>query len=179
MKNLLCEEPILQYPNFPQTFILTTDASKFAIGGVLSQGEVGKDLPIAYASRVMNPAEINYSTIEKELLAITYCVNHFRPYLYGKKFILVTDHQPLTWLCRVKDPTSRLMQWRLKLEEYEYEIIYKKGSLNNNADALSRNPARLLAIKGSNENHSDNKILTIIMLPIHKRRKLNPEDYFL
>ena len=140
LKELLCKEPILQYPDFNRAFILTTDASDFAIGGILSQGEIGHDLPIAYASRVLNAPEKNYSTIEKELLAITYCVNHFRPYLYGKKFTLVTDHQPLTWLHRVKDPTSRLVRWRLKLEEYSYDIIYKKGTSNSNADALSRNP---------------------------------------
>ncbi|XP_039308185.1 uncharacterized protein LOC120358336 [Solenopsis invicta] len=140
LKELLCKEPILQYPDFNRAFVLTTDASNFAIGGVLSQGEIGHDLPIAYASRVLNSAEKNYSTIEKELLAITYCVNHFRPYLYGRKFTLVTDHQPLTWLHRVKDPTSRLARWRLKLEEYDYDIVYKKGTSNNNADALSRNP---------------------------------------
>lgn len=140
LRESLCKEPILQYPDFEREFILTTDASDFAIGGVLSQGDVGQDLPIGYASRVLNPAEKNYSTIEKELLAIVYCANHFRPYLYGRTFVLVTDHQPLTWLHRVKDPTSRLVRWRLKLEEYNYRIIYKKGISNSNADALSRNP---------------------------------------
>lgn len=116
-----------------------TDASGHAVGGMLSQGTVGKDLPIAYASRSLNNAEKNYSTIEKELLAIVYCVNHFRPYLYGRKFVLVTDHKPLVWLHSVKDPTSRLVRWRLKLAEYEYEVTYKAGKTNVNADALSRN----------------------------------------
>lgn len=119
---------------------MTTDASEFAVGGVLSQGPIGKDKPIAYTSRVLNGSELNYPTIEKELLAIIYCVNHFRPYLYGKKFALVTDHKPLTWLHSVKDPTSRLLRWRLKLAEYEYDISYKAGKANVNADALSRNP---------------------------------------
>lgn len=148
LKTLLCEQPILQYPDFSKPFILTTDASNTAIGGVLSQGTIGQDLPIAYVSRVLNSAETNYSTIEKELLAIIYCTHHFRPYLYGHKFFLVTDHQPLVWLYKVKDPTSRLMRWRLKLDEYNYEIIYKSGSVNHNADALSRNP-QILAITDS------------------------------
>lgn len=140
LKNALCQEPILQYPDFTKPFLLTTDASGTAIGAILSQGQIGKDQPISYASRVLNNAEKNYSTIEKELLALVYGVQHFRPYLYGKKFKLVTDHKPLTWLHKLKDPTSRLARWRIKLAEYDYEIIYKPGKINANADALSRNP---------------------------------------
>lgn len=140
LRDALCQEPILQYPDFTQPFLLTTDASGTAIGAILSQGQIGKDQPISYASRVLNDAEKNYSTIEKELLAIIYAVQHFRPYLYGKKFKLITDHKPLTWLHRLKDPTSRLARWRIKLAEYDYEIIYKPGRINANADALSRNP---------------------------------------
>ena len=85
-------------------------------------------------------AEINYSTIEKELFAIVFYVHHFRPYLYGQKFILVTDHRPLVWLYSIKDPVSRLARWRIKLSEYDYEIVYKPGRVNSNADALSRKP---------------------------------------
>lgn len=140
LKSFLCSEPVLQYPDFSKSFNLTTDASGYAIGGVLSQGDIGKDLPIAYTSRTLSDAEQKYSTIEKECLAIVYCTNHFRPYLYGRKFIIITDHKPLIWLHSVKDPSSRLWKWRTKLAEYDYEIRYKAGLLNNNADALSRNP---------------------------------------
>lgn len=69
-----------------------------------------------------------------------WCVKHFHPYLYGRKFRIVTDHRPLVWLINHKNPHSRLMRWRISLEEYDYEISYKKGKLNTNADALSRNP---------------------------------------
>ncbi|KAL6417766.1 hypothetical protein ACFW04_014363 [Cataglyphis niger] len=144
LREALCTEPILQYPDFTKPFVVTTDASGHAIGGILSQGPIGKDLPISYTSRLLNAAEKNYSTIEKELLAIVYCVNYFRPYLYGRKFDLVTDHKPLIWLHSVKDPTSRLVRWRLKLAEYEYEVKYKAGKINANADALSRNPIHIL-----------------------------------
>jgi hypothetical protein len=137
-KNILCNEPILQYPDLSKPFVLTTDASNFAIGAVLSQGNIGKDLPVAYASRTLNPAECNYSTIEKELLAIVWATKYFRPYLFGAKFKIVTDHKPLQWLFNLKEPNSRLVRWRLKLEEYDYEILYKKGKHNTNADALSR-----------------------------------------
>lgn len=150
LKEKLISAPLLQYPNFSAPFIVTTDASNYAVGAVLSQGEIGKDKPIAYASRTMNKHEGNYSTTEKELLAILFGVNTFRPYLYGYKFKIVTDHRPLTWLFNAKDPGGRLLRWRLKLEEYNYEIIYKPGRINSNADALSRNPVN--AITHSNLN---------------------------
>lgn len=137
-KEMLCNNPILQYPDFTREFIVTTDASNFALGAVLSQGEIGRDLPICYASRTLNSSETNYSATEKELLAIVWAVKQFRPYLYGKRFKIVTDHKPLQWLMNLKEPNSKLVRWRLKLEEYDYEVIYKKGILNSNADALSR-----------------------------------------
>lgn len=139
LRKALCSQPVLQYPDFTWPFLVTTDASGYAVGGVLSQGTVENDLPIAYTSRLLNDAKRNYSTLEKELLAIVYCVGHFRPYLYGQKFTLVIDHKPLMWLHSVKDLTSRLVRWRLKLAEYEYEVIYKAGKANANAGALSQN----------------------------------------
>lgn len=135
-KKLLTEDPILQYPDFSKQFILTTDASNYALGAVLSQGK--HDLPVCYASRTLSKSEINYSTIEKELLGIVWSIKYFRPYLYGQKFIIRTDHKPLVWLFNCKEPNSKIIRWRLKLEEYNYEIQYKKGSANANADALSR-----------------------------------------
>jgi len=140
LRDHLLKEPILQYPNFEKPFNITTDASGYAIAAILSQGPIGKDLPIAYCSRLLNQAEQNYSTIEKELLAIVYAVQYYRPYIYGNEFNLITDHKPLVWLNSIKDPTSRLTKWGLKLAEYTYKVIYKPGTANINVDALSRNP---------------------------------------
>lgn len=137
-KSILTSSHILQYPDFENPFLLTTDASNFAIGAVLSQGPVGKDKPIAFASRTLSKTEENYSTIEKELLAIVWACKYFRPYLFGNKFTLYTDHQPLIYIFNMKDPSSRLVRWRLKLEEYDYNIQYRKGSQNVVADGLSR-----------------------------------------
>lgn len=137
-KTLLTDSNLLQYPDFTKQFLLTTDASAFAIGGVLSQGPVGQDKPIAYFSRTLQKAEINYSTIEKELLAIVEAVKHFRPYLLGNKFILFTDHKPLTFAFGAKNANARLLRWRLDLEQYDYEIRFRKGSQNVVADGLSR-----------------------------------------
>lgn len=137
-KTLLTNDPILKYPDFDREFILTTDASNFAIGAILSQGSIGSDKPVAYASRTLNESEVNYSTIEKELLAIVWATKYFRPYLFGRKFKIVTDHKPLQWVMSLKEPNSRLTRWRLKLSEYDFTVIYKKGKHNTNADALSR-----------------------------------------
>lgn len=137
-KKLLINDPILIYPDFSKEFNLTTDASNFSISGILSQGPIGNDRPVAYASRTLNPAEQNYSVIERELLSIVNFTKYFRPYLFGRKFNIVTDHKPLVWLFNMKDPNSRLVRWRLKLEEFDYKIIHKKGKENTNADCLSR-----------------------------------------
>jgi hypothetical protein len=138
LKRLLTCQPLLQYPDFSKPFVLTTDASNDALGAVLSQGDIGRDLPVAYASLTLHKSERNYPTIEKELLAIVWRCKHFRPYLYGRTFTVVTDHRPLVWIFNVKDPSLRLLRWRLKLEEYDYNIVYKRGSSNTNADTLSR-----------------------------------------
>lgn len=116
LKEKLKSKPLLQYTKWDQIFILTTDSSNFAVGAFLSRGNIPDDLPIAYASRKLNCSEINYTVTEKELCAIIFGAKHFRPYLYGRTFIIVTDHRPLTFLMNVIDPGSRLIRWRLKLE---------------------------------------------------------------
>lgn len=137
-KNILTSSDILQYPDFTKPFILTTDASNHAIGAVLSQGQIGRDRPIAFASRTLNKTEENYSTIEKELLGIVWGCKHFRPYLYGRKFTLYTDHKPLTYSLNLKEPNQRLIHWRLSLAEFDYDVHYKPGKQNVVADGLSR-----------------------------------------
>lgn len=124
--------------------MLTCDASNFAVSAILSQCPIGKDKPIAYASRTLNKAECNYSVTEKECLAIVFGTKAFHPYLYGHQFTIVTDHKPLQWLFNCKDPGSRLVRWRLRLEEFDYNIVHKKGKINTNADALSRFPVNLI-----------------------------------
>ena len=134
LKQKLCEAPILQHPDFDKTFTLTTDASNEGLGAILSQD----GHPCCYISRTLNPPEKNYSTTEKELLAIVWPIKRLRQYLLGRKFKIQSDHQALKWLKNVKDPSSKLMRWRLRLKEYDYEIEYKKGKENTAADALSR-----------------------------------------
>ena len=110
-----------------------------------------KDLPIAYISRTLNDHEINYSVVEKKLLAIIWATKQFRPYLLGHQFKIVTDHRPLVWLNSLKEPNSKLIRWRLKLEEFDYTVEYKKGCQYVVADALSRiKPEFKIEYKNSN-----------------------------
>lgn len=137
LKNSLVIAPVLDFPNFDinNEFILRTDASGYAVGAVLSNSN---DKPIAYASRMLNKAEQNYCTIEKELLAIVWAIKHYRPYLFARKFKILTDHKPLIYLFGMSNPSSRLTKFRIAIEEYDFTIEYVKGSENVTADALSR-----------------------------------------
>lgn len=136
--NCITSAPILQPPDFSKEFILTCDASNIAIAGVLSQGEIGFDKPIGFFSRGLFEAELNYSTVEVELLAIVASIRHFRVYLLCYKFCIVTDHNPLIYIRSPTTQNSRLLRWRLFLEEYDFHVIHKAGILNTNADYLSR-----------------------------------------
>ena len=138
MKNLLYSSDVLIYPDFNKPFVLTTDASDFAIGAVLSQGEIGKDKPIHFASRTLSQTEEKYSVPEKEMLAIFWALQTFRNYLYGAKFLILTDHQPLTFSLSPKNTNAKLKRWKAYLEEHDYDIKYKPGKTNVVADALSR-----------------------------------------
>lgn len=140
LKEIMTSDLLLAYPNFDEPFILTTDASNVAIGAVLSQMFEGKERPIAFLSRTLSRAEENYSATAKELLGIYFAAKTFRPYLYGKKFTIYTDHEPLTKELKLTDATGRVTRQRLYLEQFDFTIIYKKGKQNVVADGLSRIP---------------------------------------
>lgn len=154
LKEKLITSPVLIYPNFKQTFIVTTDASDYAVGAVISQGDIPHDRPIQYFSKTLGPAQINYSVIEKELLAIVWAIENFRHYLYGREFLIVTDHKPLIFLFGTKNINSRLHRWKLTLMEYQFKIIHREGTQNVVADALSR-------IKNVNTDTNEKQIETL------------------
>ena len=140
LKQRLTTPPILAYPNFSYPFVLATDASGIALGGILSQTTDGKEHVIAYWSRQMNKAERRYSTIEREALAVVAAVKEFYPYLYGRPFTLLTDHNPLTSLQGLKDTGGRLTRWLLYLQQFDIKVLYRPGRCNGNADTMSRRP---------------------------------------
>lgn len=138
LKNKLLSPQILKFPYFNKTFILSTDASKLACGDVLSQNHGDIDLPVAYASRSFTKGESNKSTIEQELTAIHWAILYFRPYLYGRKFVVRTDHHPQVYLFSMTNPSSKLTRMRVDLEEFVFDVEYVKGKENDGPDALSR-----------------------------------------
>ncbi|XP_060075036.1 uncharacterized protein LOC132554744 [Ylistrum balloti] len=138
LKDAMTQAPVLINPDFEKHFYLQTDASNTAIGGVLSQKVDGDEHPVAYTSRKLLPREINYSTVEKECLAIVWSIETFGYYLNGVQFTVETDHNPLVWLEKTKLKNQRLMRWALALQPYCFDINYRKGSNNANADGLSR-----------------------------------------
>lgn len=138
LKNSLLKPQILKYPNYNKEFCMTTDASDLACGAVLSQEYNGVQMPVAFASRKFLPGEKNKSVIERELAAICWALNYFKPYLYGNHFLVKTDHRPLVYLFGMKNPTSKLTRMRMELEDFDFTIEYIKGKDNIVADALSR-----------------------------------------
>ncbi|XP_078000810.1 uncharacterized protein LOC144453400 [Glandiceps talaboti] len=138
LKEILSREPVLRLPDFEKTFILRTDASDVGLGAVLMQEFDDGKFPLAYASRKLHPREKSYSVIERECLAIIWAMQKLQQYLYGREFILETDHQPLIYLKRAKVANSRLMRWALYLQSFNYRIVAIKGSMNIGADYLSR-----------------------------------------
>ena len=99
---ILLNNPILRLPDPEKTFVLKTDASDYGIGAVLMQEHEGKLFPICYSSKKLSDAERNYSTIEKECLAVVWGIKRFHMYLYGVRFVLQTDHEPLKYTSNAK-----------------------------------------------------------------------------
>ncbi|KAL9963057.1 hypothetical protein ACROYT_G032222 [Oculina patagonica] len=138
VKAHLTSTPILHLPDPSKTYYLRTDASDNGIGAVLMQEHEGKLFPVCYASKKLSNAERNYSTIEKECLAIVWGIKRFHLYLYGVRFVLQTDHEPLKYMNSAKFVNSRLMRWTIFLQSYNLKVEAIKGSDNVGADYLSR-----------------------------------------
>nr|GEZ94552.1 reverse transcriptase domain-containing protein [Tanacetum cinerariifolium] len=155
LKKKLTEAPILVVSDWNFPFELMCDASDYAIGAVLGQRNSKHFQPIHYASKTMTEAQIHYTTTEKEMLAVVYVFEKFRPYLVWSKSIVYTDHSALRYLLNKQDAKPRLLRWVLLLQEFDITILDKKGSENLAADHLSRleNPHQdVLENKDINEN---------------------------
>ena len=127
--------PILGYPNNRDDFTLTTDASLTGIGAILTHGV---DRVIAYASKTLNKSQRNYSATKRELFAIVHFTNHFRTYLLGRKFVIVTNHRAVVWLYSFEDLEGMIARWLEKLGQFDFTIKHSAGKDIPHADCLSR-----------------------------------------
>lgn len=139
LKTALVSAPILRNPDFTQPFTIQADASDKGVGAVITQGEGDEERVIAYFSKKLEPAQTLYTTTEKECLAVILAIQQFRCYIEGDRFKVITDHASLKWLRNLKDPSGRLGRWALFLQQYDYEIVHRKGKDHVVPDALSRN----------------------------------------
>ncbi|GJV81177.1 reverse transcriptase domain-containing protein [Tanacetum coccineum] len=139
LKKKLTEAPILIAPNWDQPFEIMCDASDYAIGAVLGQRIEKHFRPIHYASKTMTEAETNYTTTEKEMLAVVYAFEKFRSYLIMNKSVVYTDHSALKYLFNKKDAKARLLRWVLLLQEFDFKEGYRyQGDEKLCSDHLSR-----------------------------------------
>lgn len=138
IKNCLISAPILSCPDFSKPFCVQTDASAFGLGCVLSQHHNDGEHVICFLSRSLTKAEKNYSTTERECLAVIWAIEKLRPYLEGSHFEVITDHHSLIWLNSLKDPTGRLARWAVRLQQHDFTIIHRKGREHVVPDILSR-----------------------------------------
>ncbi|XP_064479202.1 uncharacterized protein LOC135392418 [Ornithodoros turicata] len=138
LKKRLSHLPVLKLPDFTKEFVLCTDASDRSIGALLLKEHDGTLHPVSCASRKLLPRESAYATVEREGLTLVWGVQNFRTFLYGRKFTIQTDHEPLFYINKQKHLNSRIMRWSLQLQEYSFRVKYIKGTENRVADYLSR-----------------------------------------
>jgi hypothetical protein len=138
LKQAMVSAPVLAAPDWERPFTVTTDASDFAIGAVLSQGEGLDCRPVSFLSRKMNEAETHYETHDRELLGVVYALRKWRHYLHGSRTTVVTDNWPTKFITTKPTLTPRQARWMITLAEFDLQIVHKPGTSNVVADALSR-----------------------------------------
>jgi len=135
----LSSYPILRIPDSKRKNVLYADASGFAIGCIFAQiDQSGIEYICGYYSRILTKQDIKYGITEKECLAVICGIKYFRVYLQGSVFLVITDHAALIWLKNLKNPSGRLTRWSIFIQEFDFEIIHRKGKNHGNVDAISR-----------------------------------------
>jgi RNase H-like domain found in reverse transcriptase len=155
LRNCLISAPILTTPNFSEKFTIQCDASDRAIGAVLTQGEGKNERVVACMSKKFTGPQRKYAATEKECLAVLIAVKKFRQYVEGSKFQVITDCAALKWLAKINDATNgRLCRWALQLQQYDFDIVNRKGKNNCVPNALSRIEALQLEDGDNDSNES-------------------------
>lgn len=132
LKSALTTTPVLALPDFTKSFVVETDASGNGIGAVLSQDKH----PRAYIGKALSGRNLNMSTYDKEMMAIIYAVQKWRPYLLGSEFTIITDHKALQHFLEQRISTPSQHKWLAKLLGYNYKVVFRPGALNSASDSL-------------------------------------------
>jgi len=186
LKEKFTTPPVVRFPVYEPDckFVLQTDASQVAIGGVLMQERGAEKWVIAYTSRQLSQAEKNYGTVERECLALVFALEKFHHYIMDQDVLVLSDHKPLSWMKTAKSKNNRLQKWATTLEKYKYTIQYLPGSENEAADFLSRLPESNAITrsktaeqhsKKENESKNENPEIEIEANNESKQTNLNPE----
>lgn len=140
LKSALVSAPILVNPDFTQPFIIESDASDNALGAALIQKIDGESKIVAYFSKKLTSTQRRYASVEKECLGVLLAIEHFRHFVEGTRFKVITDARSLLWLFTIgiESGNSKLLRWALKIQSYDVELEYRKGKQNITADCLSR-----------------------------------------
>ena len=140
LKKTLASPTVLAFPDWNQPFTLHTDASSIGAGAVLTQNHGSKEVVIAYASHRFSRTDSRRGPTERECMAVLWGVGHYRQFLAGRRFHLITDCSALTWLFRSRNLSPKLHRWALRLAEYDIVLRWRAGTENLMPDALSRLP---------------------------------------
>ena len=139
LKKAVMSAPVLAYPDLNKEYLLETDASKLGLGAMLSQKQAnGRYHPVAFGSRALHGAEVNYYSMKLEFLAMKWSIKHFQTYLLGHQFEVHTDNNPLTYFLTSSNIDATKQRWINELVKYDFSLEYQKGKNNTVADALSR-----------------------------------------
>lgn len=138
LKQCMSEAPVLRLPDPTKEYVVRTDASNIGLGAALMQEHEGVLHPVAYLSRKLLPREQNYSAVERECLGIVWAIEKLQAYLYGREFVLESDHQPLAYMHQAKLKNAKVMRWAIFLQPYRFRLRAIKGRDNLVADYLSR-----------------------------------------
>lgn len=180
LKQELLTPRVLRQPDFKKLFILDTDASNSGIGAVLSQNFEDGEHPVIFLSRRLRNAELNYSISEKEMLAALWVMEQLHYYLYGRKFLLRTDHKALlAFNVRGEVKSRRIERWYYRLQTYTFEVVYRKGEEQGNADCLSRSYTNNIAQENSETVAEEEKrkiIRSVHQKLIHRGAKITDEE---
>ncbi|MCP3665724.1 MAG: hypothetical protein GY696_25055, partial [Gammaproteobacteria bacterium] len=143
LKRTMTEAPVLAYPDLEKPFFIETDGSKLSIGAILAQKDSNDQLrPVAYGSRTLRGAEVRYGSSDLEMLGVVYALQQFKVYVYGAKITLLTDHKALVDMLQKTHElaSDRQERWKQLIRNFDVTVIYRRGTENRAADALSRNP---------------------------------------